>query len=64
MCEVMNNNPMSSDEMGHLATSTDDPRLESIKTQKWATDMMIAPAALTNANVISLVSTIKWKCVI
>lgn len=57
----MNNNPMSLDEMAQLAKSTDDPRLESLKQQMWATETFAANA-LTNANVISLVSPVKWKC--
>lgn len=62
MCAVMNNNPMSVDEMAQLAKSIDDPRLENLKTQMWTRETLIAPNALTNANVISLVSPVKWKC--
>lgn len=49
----MNKNPWKSEDLDSLEKSTEDPRLEGHKTQMWGSE--VAPHAITNTNVISLV---------
>lgn len=53
LCLAMNRNPLKAEELDNLEKSTEDPRLEGHKTQFWASEL--APHAITNSNVISLV---------
>lgn len=50
----MNKNPWKSEDLESLEKSTEDSRLEGHKTQIWGSET--AQHAITNANVISLVS--------